>query len=453
MALNSWHYLVAFLGEYRGVGIEPSRTLFLAYYRLFKGQGGYYLTTRNDFKISGTPSNNKGWKSCFFFISCSRGWGFSTGWTSRTIDNIPPLLSIGETADVNQLRGILSSSQAIREMTEEWLVEAGLSPTTRVMVIHIRHTLRPPHHRLGVVRVLELGVPCRRAHRKGCWDLRRRVALERRQKLWCGRRVRARLLAGVPPQGRPGLLPKARAQGAREERGWPDRLVVTPQGGLRCTRNRCGTCASFALMSKASILFWIMTLTFAQGQHYYMVLIDRVRDAGRVIEHLSDSNSALRMEILELKAGTGLKAVVAAKQCTSALDEEVNRLKTKLEESLAHAQMLDNELQTLSRDVESARSSAWATKETLKEEHLALLEKIEGAIAEYKSSVGFEHGLVRLGWVTYEFGYRVACAHFRVRYPDLELESDPFADQSADENVDIPASVPFDDGPKTPPSN
>ena len=82
MAPNSWSYMAAFLGECWGAGIEPSRMPFLACFPLCKGRGGYYLTAHSGFKISGAPSNNKGWKSRFFFINCSRGWGFSTGWTS-----------------------------------------------------------------------------------------------------------------------------------------------------------------------------------------------------------------------------------------------------------------------------------------------------------------------------------------------------------------------------------
>ncbi|THU72454.1 hypothetical protein C4D60_Mb04t12300 [Musa balbisiana] len=60
MAPNSWRYIVAFLGEYRGVGIKPTRMLFLAYFRLCKGRGRYYLTARDRFKINDAPSNNKG---------------------------------------------------------------------------------------------------------------------------------------------------------------------------------------------------------------------------------------------------------------------------------------------------------------------------------------------------------------------------------------------------------
>lgn len=72
---------------------------------------------------------------------------------------------------------------------------------------------------------------------------------------------------------------------------------------------------------------------FVQVQQYAMALIDRVLDAGQVIEHQSDAYSALHMEILELKTGWGLEAAAVTEQRASALDEEVNCLKAELEES------------------------------------------------------------------------------------------------------------------------
>ncbi|THU72573.1 hypothetical protein C4D60_Mb04t13580 [Musa balbisiana] len=182
-----------------------------------------------------------------------------------------------------------------------------------------------------------------------------------------------------------------------------------------------------------------------------MALIDRVLDSGRVIERQASINTSIQWENQELRARVGLEVVAAVEQCVSALEEEVTHLKAELEESQLHIRMLDNELLTLSHNVETARSSAWAAKEVLKEERLALPRKIKEALAEYKSSAGFEHGLVRSGRVTYEFGYRVAYACFRARYLDQELELDPFVDRPEDQDVDMPTSVPFDDGPETPP--
>ncbi|THU60991.1 hypothetical protein C4D60_Mb07t18580 [Musa balbisiana] len=106
VSLNSWRYLVALIWECQGARIEPSQSLFRACFRLCKGQGG-------------------------------QEWGFSTRWAFRTIDNTSPSLSTSETMDVDRLRGILSASWAVREMTKEWMVEAELSPATGGMAIRI----------------------------------------------------------------------------------------------------------------------------------------------------------------------------------------------------------------------------------------------------------------------------------------------------------------------------
>ncbi|RZS28519.1 hypothetical protein BHM03_00062111 [Ensete ventricosum] len=130
VAPNSWRYLVVFLGECRGAGIIPTRDLFMACFRLCKSQGGYYLTARVGFRVSGAPSNNKGWKSRYLFVS-GLVWGFRLDWLAHPIDNASLYLSEEETILVDKLKGILSSSRAIKEMAELWLVEAGLSPASR----------------------------------------------------------------------------------------------------------------------------------------------------------------------------------------------------------------------------------------------------------------------------------------------------------------------------------
>ncbi|RZS23332.1 hypothetical protein BHM03_00056245 [Ensete ventricosum] len=127
---NSWRYLVVFLGECRGAGIIPTWDLFMACFRLCKSRGNYYLVARVSFRVSGAPSNNKGWKSRYLYVS-GPVWGFSLDWSAHPIGNAPPYLSEEETILVGRLKGILSSSRAIKEMTELWLVEAGLSPTSR----------------------------------------------------------------------------------------------------------------------------------------------------------------------------------------------------------------------------------------------------------------------------------------------------------------------------------
>ncbi|RWV89715.1 hypothetical protein GW17_00048126 [Ensete ventricosum] len=130
VAPNSWRYLVVFLSECRGAGIIPTHDLFMACFRLCKSRDGYYLTAHVGFRVSGVPSNNKGWKSRYLFVS-GPNWGFRLDWSAHPIGNVPPYLFEEEFVLVGRLKGILSSSCVNKEMTELWLVEADLSPTSR----------------------------------------------------------------------------------------------------------------------------------------------------------------------------------------------------------------------------------------------------------------------------------------------------------------------------------
>ncbi|RRT51316.1 hypothetical protein B296_00021270 [Ensete ventricosum] len=89
VAPNSWHYLVVFLGQCRGAGIILTRDLFMACFCLCKNRGGCYLITRVGFRVSGAPSNNKGWKSRYLFVS-DPVWGFRLDWSTHPIGNAPP---------------------------------------------------------------------------------------------------------------------------------------------------------------------------------------------------------------------------------------------------------------------------------------------------------------------------------------------------------------------------
>ncbi|RZS00496.1 hypothetical protein BHM03_00030202, partial [Ensete ventricosum] len=130
VAPNSWRYLIVFLGECRGARIIPIRDLFMTCFHLCKSRGSYYITAQVGFRVSGAPSNNKGWKSHYLFVS-GPIWGFRLDWSAHPIDNSSPYLSEGESVLVGRLKGVLSSSRAIKETTELWLIEAGLSPASR----------------------------------------------------------------------------------------------------------------------------------------------------------------------------------------------------------------------------------------------------------------------------------------------------------------------------------
>ena len=94
----------------------------------------------------------------------------------------------------------------------------------------------------------------------------------------------------------------------------------------------------------ASLFTWVLMLILVQGQHYSMALIDRVLDAGQVIERQLDAYATLHLENQDLMNWFDLEVVAVIEQRASALDEEVSHLKAELEESRSHAQMLEDEL-------------------------------------------------------------------------------------------------------------
>lgn len=54
---------------------------------------------------------------------------FSLRWSTRMVNNSTPGLFNDEYEQLRYLKEILSSSWAVRNMIEEWLIEIGLSPT------------------------------------------------------------------------------------------------------------------------------------------------------------------------------------------------------------------------------------------------------------------------------------------------------------------------------------
>ncbi|RRT32277.1 hypothetical protein B296_00046755, partial [Ensete ventricosum] len=73
-------------------------------------------------------------------------WGFRLDWSVHPIDNASPYLSEEETVLVDRLKGILSSSCAIKEMVELWLMDlrelCGMPKVTSGKVPPTRPTAR-----------------------------------------------------------------------------------------------------------------------------------------------------------------------------------------------------------------------------------------------------------------------------------------------------------------------
>ncbi|RRT32572.1 hypothetical protein B296_00057078 [Ensete ventricosum] len=89
---------------------------------------------------------------------------------------------------------------------------------------------------------------------------------------------------------------------------------------------------------------------------------------------------------------------------------------------------MDDELLQAVKDLEGARA------------------KLSGqAVARYNGCLDFKEGLKRMGRVTYEYGYRVALARFCARYPDADVEEDPFTIYPEYDLVPMERQQDFDD--------
>ncbi|RRT69141.1 hypothetical protein B296_00010670 [Ensete ventricosum] len=67
------------------------------------------------------------------------------------------------------------------------------------------------------------------------------------------------------------------------------------------------------------------------------------------------------------------------------------------------------------REAKQSLAMAWAALEKAKRN--AAPERARVTIVQYKESFGFKFGLEKIGWVSYEYEYRVTLACFRARYP------------------------------------
>ncbi|RRT45128.1 hypothetical protein B296_00050493 [Ensete ventricosum] len=122
-------------------------------------------------------------------------------------------------------------------------------------------------------------------------------------------------------------------------------------------------------------------------------LIDRVHNAGRLVQSQHEKILTLRATNKELKAGVGQELVTAGERAGGR-----NR-----------------------KDAEGQK-----------------------AMAAYKASRGFESSLNKMGRVSYEFGYRAMLERLRGKHPNIMIEQDPFAECSEDANVEMDLDQPFD---------
>ncbi|RRT60537.1 hypothetical protein B296_00032828 [Ensete ventricosum] len=134
-------------------------------------------------------------------------------------------------------------------------------------------------------------------------------------------------------------------------------------------------------------------------------------NAGWVIGVMDNKVKGLRKEMVELKAGSGSKAI-AAESLELDLDNFhllLANSQEQLKDVRARGRVIEDELLKMTRAMEGLKVK---------------VPKV--VVAAYMKSTGFEMGLVRTGQVSYEYEYQVALAQFRTQYPELKIEEDPF---------------------------
>ncbi|THU72788.1 hypothetical protein C4D60_Mb04t15870 [Musa balbisiana] len=147
---------------------------------------------------------------------------------------------------------------------------------------------------------------------------------------------------GAIPRGEAADPLVGRSEGlTRGSRVWADGECATGfiRGGLHPDIARdLYVMPSETLLSKsAKSLLW--------GHHYVAALMDRVRDAGRVITALGARNAELRRQMDEVRAGAGPEAVAAVEQRALGLEAEVERLRTELQASTERGVELQTRLE------------------------------------------------------------------------------------------------------------
>ncbi|RWW12854.1 hypothetical protein GW17_00023466, partial [Ensete ventricosum] len=161
-----------------------------------------------------------------------------------------------------------------------------------------------------------------------------------------------------------------------------------------------------------------------QHHHFSMGLIDKVRDFERVVDELSQIIDELQGEVRKLNEEAGLIMLAIA-------EARASKATQRLEESQHQETKARGQIQK----AESAHTV----------EQGATPERAQTTIAQYKETSGFKLGLEKMGWVSNKYGFRVALPRFWVRYSQLEIKEDPYANLPEDDNVSMEAEVPFDD--------
>ncbi|RWW39258.1 hypothetical protein BHE74_00055433 [Ensete ventricosum] len=470
-------------------------------YELHVPRGGYYLTAQVDFRVSGAPSNNKGWKSRYLFMS-GRAWWFKLDWSAHPIGNASPYLSEEKSILVDRLKEILSSSHRmdLGELRGMPKVSSGKAPPTRAATREV--SSYPVREAPKASSKRPVDVPAEQAADATKRHKKIKV-LTRRHKSRLGEEgscSRSKGKEPAAPSEEPDSPAKSEEGGAspvhRRLRSMKDlfktkvekddaeyytllmfnlghqdpekEMKARWKGRKNSTKvwNNSSTAEEFErgllhpqLARELYTLPSEVLLARATKEMVLMALFDRVHDAGRLITFMNYRIKQLQEELDALKSDGGPEAVAKAEGRASELQEELEKTRRERDEALRRHEALEKELH---EELHEVRSNLAEAHRLLKEarvrarkmddELLQAVKALESAraklprqtIVQYKESLCFKEGLKRMGRVTYEYGYRVALARFHARHSDAEVEKDPFTIHPEDDLVSMERQQAFD---------
>ncbi|RRT37748.1 hypothetical protein B296_00038580 [Ensete ventricosum] len=347
-------------------------------------------------------------------------WGFRLYWSAHPISNASPYLSEEESVLVGRLKGIISSSCAIKEMTKLWLVEAGLNPTSRDQMDlgELRGMPKVSGGKAPPTRLVAREVDASPAREAPKALSKRPVDAPTEQADDSARRhkkvkVLTRRHKSRHGEGESRSRSKGKELVAPSEE--PDTLVES-EGGASPVHHRPRSMKDLfkTKMKRAEELDESLERLVGNGG---------VRE-GTSPPQLARELYTLPSEVLlaratkemilvssqldALKSGGAPEAVAKAEECASELQKELEKTRREQDEALLRREVSKKELnegRSNLAEVQRLLKEARVRARKMDDELLQVMKALESvraelpkqAVIQYKESLGFKEGLKRMG--------------------------------------------------------
>lgn len=206
---------------------------------------------------------------------------------------------------------------------------------------------------------------------------------------------------------------------------------------LQCSVDKLGYRQLFDLLYSS-------TFFYLQHHHYITALINRVCNASSVIhqqalliDNLWKEIEGLRKDgapiaIAEVEA-RGAELAWQLEQtglCLANLTKQLKEVQSNnWDDLLQLTRQLDSmrvHNSELGEQVLAANEQAQELKDALEAKQCMIPKYREEVVIDYKASTRFKKGLERIRVILYQFGYQIALAYFKTRYPKIKLKEGPF---------------------------